>query len=158
LRFGLSAGALKLGFGHLPLSVEQLDLLLALPGALLKLAGLAAEVVDLRLTQAQPIVELVERLLQLAKAAFFVGQQQPARFQLGLARLKARLGGLLLVGSAPDGVAQHALLGLKSKPPERSAPQLDLFQLSLVLTIALRLLRLAPQRAELFFDFGDHVG
>src|SRR5262249_49331280 len=123
-----------------------------------QILGFARWQIDFALGDLDATVDLVEALLQSTQAPLFVHRGHARRFDLGLATRK-----LDLLGAAPGFEAarqlrRHFVFGNGPEPPVRSAPELDVLHLGLVPLVALGLLRLAPQRAQLLVDFAENVG
>ena len=154
----LALDALDLGGIGVRLRHQALDLFARLERTLLEPARLARRVIGLGLAELDAIVELVEPLLQLRQRLGLRRQLEPRGLDLRLARDQSPVRRLARLLRHRLRLGGHALLGDEPEPALRRRPQLDVAQLGLVLLVALGLLRLAPQRAELLLDLGDDVG
>jgi len=138
----------QLGGGRLLLLAQAVDLDGGLAAAALEVVGLAGLEADLALGQADPVVELVQRLLDPGQAALLDRQIGTLGDHGGVLGVERGAHPGQLVAGLGQPAADHQVLGAQLEEAVRRLPQVEVAQLGLVGAVALGLLGLAAQRAH----------
>jgi hypothetical protein len=137
---------------------QPADLRLPGAGALVELTRLAALVGDLAVGQLDAVVAVVDLFLQRREPPLLDGQLGPLRHQAAVARLELGPDQLMSGRRLLERRPVRLVLGQELEPAVRRRPQLDVAHLGLVAAVALRLLRLPPERAEPLLQLRHDVG